>query len=232
MPDNDDKNKKPDDPKAKKPDEGKDPNDDPEGGKKSEEDDDPEGGKKKEPEMIPKGKADQWYKDKKDAERRAEEAERKLADKDEDEKRKQGEFEELADKYKAESESKDEEMTKLKEQAEKDVEAFQTMLDSELESIPEDKRGLIPEDYSVRQKLSYIAANRAALEAVGGGKRKEKGQPDSDPSKKPSDELGQLEAEREELFTKSRESGGLMGQDAKRMRELTRKITELKKASK
>lgn len=192
-------------------------------------DPDPKDPDPKEPEMIPKGKADQWYKDKKEAERRAEEAERKLSELEEDEKRKKGEFEELANKYKSESETKEEELKRIKEEREKDDEVFKTMLQSELDSIPEDRQGLIPEDYSVRQKLSYIAANRDALAAVGGGAKGEKGQPKSKDDKKPSDELSALEAEREELFKKSREQGGLMGADANRMREITRKIVELKK---
>jgi len=221
MPNEDDKNK---DPKSPEGGENKDPKE-PE--KKDPEDDD-EG---KKPETVPKGKFDQAYKEKKDAERRAEEAERKLKEIEEAEQREKGEYEELANKYKTEAETKDEELKKLSEQRAKDDEVFKTMLEAELENIPEDRRGLIPEDYSDRQKLNYITANREALAAVGGAKKTEKGQPKGDESKAPSDELGQLEAERDELLKKSREEGGLAGKDASRIREVTRKIVELKKSN-
>lgn len=182
-------------------------------------------------EMIPKGKFDQTYKEKKDAERRAEEAEKKLKERDEEDQRKRGEFEKLADGYKSKAETTEKELAEAKKAREEDEKVFEDMLAKELEGIPDDRKTLIPEDYSTRQKLRYINANREALSASKGGKAPEKGKPDSN-GKKPDDELATLEAEREELFKKNREQRGLFGADAKRMIEVTRKITELKAAQK
>ena len=196
-----------------------DKNKDDAGGKKASDDD----------ERVPKGKLDQAWKEKKDAERRAEEAERKLKEIEEADQRKRGDFEKIADEYKGKHEATSKELEDMRKARTEDEEVFTQMLEKELEGIPEDRRSLIPEDYSVRQKLKYITANREALAAAKSGKAPEKGQPDSN-GKKPDDELTTLEAEREELFKKNREQRGLFGKDEQRMRELTRKIVELKNA--
>lgn len=219
----------PDEDKDKKPAPGSDDHDK---DKKDDADKDKKDSDKKDEDRVPQGKLDQAWKDKKAVEERAEAAEKKLREREEEEQRKKGEFEKLADDYKLKHEKTSEELEALKKAREEDEAVFGSILEKELEAIPEDRRSLIPEDYNIRQKLKYISSNREALTAKAGGKPGEKGQPGSDNKKKPDDELGAVEAERDELFKKNREQRGLDAADQKRMMELTRKIVELKESQK
>lgn len=55
------------------------------------------------------------------------------------------------------------EATPYKERASKLEEALATYLEAEIERIPEDLRGLIPDELGVESKLAYIAKNRERL---------------------------------------------------------------------
>jgi phage I-like protein len=83
--------------------------------------------------------------------------------KDETEKRlaEQNQFKELAEK-------RGDELVKANEKAAK-VEAYEKtlteVLAAQVEALPEDKRGLVPDELTTQQKLSWIAKNAAILKA-------------------------------------------------------------------
>lgn len=82
-----------------------------------------------------------------------------------EEKRKRKELEEQG-KYKELLAEKDKELEsagKTKEQLTQYEETVQEILAQELEKIPDDKKGLIPDELSTVAKLKYIAKNRALL---------------------------------------------------------------------
>lgn len=100
--------------------------------------------------------------------------EREDADKADTEKRlaEQNEFKTIAD-------NRAKELAELKPKAAQ-VEAYektlQEVLDAQVKDIPEDKRGLIPDELTTQQKLNWLAKNAAILKApgsfdIGAGKR-------------------------------------------------------------
>lgn len=99
--------------------------------------------------------------------------EREDAEKAETEKRllEQQEYQKIA-------ENRAKELADLKPKADK-VEAYektlQEVLDAQVKDIPEDKRGLIPDELTTQQKLNWLAKNAAILKApsafdIGAGK--------------------------------------------------------------
>ena len=71
----------------------------------------------------------------------------------------QGKFKELADE-RAKALIK---ATKRAERYDTALETLEKVLETQLEAIPETKRGLVPAKYSVEDKLEWIAKNRALL---------------------------------------------------------------------
>ena len=176
---------------------------------------------------IPKDKWDQMYARTKAAEREAEEAKTKLREREEKEKAEQGKHQELADQYRKERDelkAKNDEHSKSLEETNA---TFAKMLEAQLEEIPEDKRKLIPDNYSPKDKLSYIASNRSFLigtEKKGGSP----GQPNND-KQPPADELATKQKQLDELIEKRRKGGFLTLLEQKTIKTLSREVMELKK---
>jgi len=96
----------------------------------------------------------------------AEEERRKKEEEEAEKKAKEaGEYDKvIADKDKKLSLA-GEELKKSKENYDKAKNTLQVILDKVTSTIPEDKRGLVPSEFSTRQKLEYIMANAEVLGA-------------------------------------------------------------------
>lgn len=214
------------------PDKDKDPNLDDDKDKKNQ---DPKGdddkGKKDDdkPSVVPKHEFDQTYKRMKDAERKAEELEQANQKREEDEARAKGEHEKLANDYKGKLDTASAENENLKKQREEDDKVFESILAGHMSQISDENKALIPDDFSVRQKIAYIEKNRERL--MKAGAKGEPGQPKGD-GKNPSDEEATLQAEFDTLKEKAKKNGVLMGADRSRFMELNRKLAEMKAAKK
>jgi hypothetical protein len=179
---------------------------------------------------VPKETWDQNYKRMKDAERKAEELETANRKREEDEARAKGEHEKLANGYKAELETTKTEAERLKKEREEDDKVFEQLLAGHLAQISDENKSLIPEEFSVRQKLTYIEKNRDRL--LKGAAKGEPGQPKGD-DKNPSDEQSKLQVEFDALKEKATKNGGaLYGADRARYMDLNRKLMEMKAAKK
>lgn len=104
------------------------------------------------PETVPYDRFQKVNKAKTDAENKLKEFEAKAQQEAAELAKKNGEFEKLYNDNLNKIQGYDELNTTIEK-----------ILESQLESIPEDKRTLIPTDYTAKQKLDYINANRALL---------------------------------------------------------------------
>lgn len=189
---------------------------------------DQQDGDQKDGGTVPEWKFSKTYKEKKEAEERAAEAERKLREREEKDAEAQGKHQELAEQYKRERDEANEKLERLNAEQEATNETFSSMLASALEEIPEEKRKLIPDSYSDRDKLSYINSNRSFLIGTDSKKSGTPSQPGNE-NQPPSDELDAKRKERDALIEKRRTSGSLTLLETKRMTQLTREIAELNK---
>ena len=76
-----------------------------------------------------------------------------------------GEWKNLAEQRKGKNESLQKDLDKNGEILGKYVNSVKAVLENVIETIPEENRGLIPEDFSPRQKLEYITKNQKLLGA-------------------------------------------------------------------
>jgi flagellar hook-basal body complex protein FliE len=220
MPDPTDKDPK--DPTKKPENDPKPKGDDPKGGKNDDDDDDDDFVK------VPKSKWDQNYARMKKAEEDAEKLRKEKEEREEADKRAKGEFEELANKHKADAEAKAAELEKAKADKEEADKVFSQMLEERMEGFSDDQKKAIDnlEGFSVRQKLNFIANNKVLFTTKSAGAG-EKPHPSSN-ADKPDDDIKALEAERDELNKKAKNSM-LNPHEARRAREIGRKLAELRK---
>jgi hypothetical protein len=108
-------------------------------------------------EMEEKNK--QLYARLKKAEERVKMIEEEEKKREEDELIKKGEVEELLTKYKQENT----ELQQYRTTVEENTDALNKYLERELDAIPEERRSMIPGDYSVAKKLDYISAHASIL---------------------------------------------------------------------
>jgi len=106
--------------------------------------------------------AEQIKADKAKADSEKEEADRKA-------KADQGKWQELAEEETKKRKQAEADSAKDKDILEKYKGTVNGILEETLKSIPEDKRGLIPSDYSPRKKLEYINSNAKTLGITIGG---------------------------------------------------------------
>jgi len=160
-----------------------------------------------------KSKQAQAEKDKEEADRKAKEDAGKWQEIAEEEKRKRLEIEGNAKKS-------EEVLGKYKE-------TVTSILDNTLKSIPEDKRALIPADYSPRKKLEYIT-NNAKILGVNMSPANKGG--DVPPNDKDInlDEESKVTKEYEELLKKGKDRTLI---ETNQMIELAKKIKEIRSAN-
>mgnify|MGYP001603956899 CR=1 FL=1 len=158
--------------------------------------------------------------------------------KDEDEKRdkeqkereekeaaEKGQWKELAEKRAQEHEETKKQLNQKEEMLGKYVGSVKQMLKEVMETIPEDKKGLVPDSFSPREKLEYITKNAKLLGAnVMGSKGGGVPPNEVDP---PSTEEGKLIAELEELRKKATKTSA----DHTKIFELSKKIKEVRAAA-
>ena len=75
----------------------------------------------------------------------------------------QGKWQDIAKTEETKRKNAEDDLLKTKELLEKNQGTIKTILDATLKDIPEEKRALIPADYSPRRKLEYITENAKIL---------------------------------------------------------------------
>ncbi|MDF1498528.1 MAG: hypothetical protein P1P85_04220 [Patescibacteria group bacterium] len=112
--------------------------------------------------------------EKKEMEKKQKEKEAEEKKKKDEKAEKNGEWKELAEERKTKAEKLQAELDKNGEILGKYVNSVKAVLENVMETIPEEHRGLVPEDFSPRQKLEYITKNQkllgAKVSSVKGGK--------------------------------------------------------------
>jgi len=139
---------------------------------------------------------------------------------------KQGEWQKLADTRGAELITVTKERDQKEEMLAKYVKTTEAVLEGLLKSIPKENAGLIPADFSPRQKLEYIIANAerlgAKVNAIGGKFDKSDITPEGT-------EEAKIE-ERISVLTKKATERVATQAELKELRELGSKLTELLRA--
>jgi len=112
------------------------------------------------------------------------------------------------------------------ELATKYAETVKNLVDETIKKLPEDKRNLVPSDYSPRQKLEYLTANAKwlGISPVGAG---DGAVPPSTPP--PGDERSQVIADIEALHNKSTD-GTITALERELLYEKSKKLKELNAA--
>ena len=203
--------------------------DDDKGGKK----DDGDGGKKDEPKDPSKMSLDELKKlnpdvakalqEGDDARKQLEEAEEKRQKEEEEKLKEQGKWQELAESAKTEAQKAKDEAKKANELLGKYKGTVDSLLESVLGQVPDDKKGLIPSGFSNRQKLEYAIENSKFLgiSVVNKGG----GVPPND-GNAPTDDEGELQKELNDLMAKESRTYT----EDQRMIEVSKKLKEVRKA--
>lgn len=159
--------------------------------------------------------------DSEQARQKLEEAEAQRQKAEEEELKKRGEWQTLAENEKKRAEEKASEAAKANKLLEGYKGTIKTLLESVVAQIPEDKRHLIPEDYSDRKQLEYISKNQQwfGVTLANAGSTV----PNND-SKPPTDEEGQLQTELSELIKKENRTYT----EDNRMLEVSQKLKEIR----
>ena len=101
----------------------------------------------------------------KEAKKQKEEEVKKKKKEEEAEAEKKGKWQGLAEDRKVKNEALQEKLDKKDDILGKYVGSVKAVLDNVISTIPEENRGLIPEDFSPRQQLEYITKNQKLLGA-------------------------------------------------------------------
>jgi len=136
---------------------------------------------------------------------------------------KNGEWQKLAEDRKADVDRVTKELEQKEEILGKYVNSTKAILKDVMVTIPEENRGLIPENFSPREKLEYISKNAKVLGAKVGGKGGGVGKNDSDPV--PTEEA-KLISDIEELRKKENKTQS----DHTKIFELAKKLKEVQAA--
>lgn len=139
----------------------------------------------------------------------------------------QGKWQDIAKTEETKRKEVEADLTKTKELLEKNQGTISTILDATLKDIPEEKRALIPADYSPRRKLEYITENAKILgvnisPANKGGKIDKN---DLDPN---LDEESKVRKEYDDLLKKGATRTAL---ESQQMIQLAQKIKEIQNAN-
>lgn len=141
----------------------------------------------------------------------------------EDKAEKDGEWKTLAEQRKADLEKAQSDLAQKEEILGKYVTSTKAILKDVMETIPAEKRGLIPENFSPREKLEYITKNAkvlgASVNTKGGGI------PPNDGDPAPTDEA-KLATEIETLRKKENKTSS----DHTKIFELSKKLKEVRAA--
>ena len=152
-------------------------------------------------------------------ESKEEEAQRK-------QKEEQGKWQELFEEEQNKRKLAEDSANKLKVINEKYDGTIKGILEEQIKSIPEDRRSLIPSDYSARKKLEYITNNAKSLGVVAGGKKGGEVPPnDKDIN---LDEESKVRKEYEDLLKKGKDRTSI---ETAQMLELAKKVKEIQKAN-
>lgn len=155
----------------------------------------------------------------KEKETAEEEAERKR-------KEKEGKWQELAEEEKTKRKELESKAIKAEEILEKYKSTVNGILEETIKSIPEDKRGLIPHDYSARKKLEYINNNAKSLGVtIGGKKGSEVPANDKDIN---LDEESKVRKEYDDLMAKGKDRTDL---ETAQMLQVAKKLKEIQQAN-
>lgn len=159
-----------------------------------------------------KSALDKFNKDREDAERKAKADQGKWQELAEEETKKRREAEALA--------------TKSEEILNKYKSTVNGILEETIKTIPEDKRNLIPNDYSARKKLEYINNNAKTLGVTIGGKKGGEVPPnDKDIN---LDEESKVQKEYDELLKKGKDRTQI---ETAQMLQLAKKLKEIRQAN-
>lgn len=157
--------------------------------------------------------------DKTKSEQEAEEAKRKALEEE-------GKWKEIADVEKSKREAIEGDFKKNEEVLAKHKETITKILDATLKDVPEEKKALIPKDYSPRKKLEYITENAKIL-GVNISPANKGGNVPPNEDQVNLDEESKLTKEFEELRTKKERTDS----ETSRMMELAKKIKEVRLAN-
>lgn len=106
--------------------------------------------------FIPKSRFDEVNQTMKDLQTKLEAIEKEKQTKELEDKKKKGEFEELYTNAQTELETYKTSSQQTSQRVEVLEGIIQTLVDAELEAVPEDMRDLVPENFTAEQKLSWI----------------------------------------------------------------------------
>lgn len=109
-------------------------------------------------------------------------------------------WKELSDADRVAKEKAEAEAVKAKEAADKYKSSIEGIVDGMMKQIPEDKRGLVPKDYTPLQQLEFINTNAKWLGVSGGGSKGGAVPPNEEEVN--LDEESKLQKEYEELMNK------------------------------
>jgi len=159
-----------------------------------------------------KSALDKFNKEKEDADRKA--------------KADQGKWQELAEEETAKRKNAENLATKSEEILNKYKSTVNGILEETIKTIPEDRRNLIPSDYSARKKLEYINNNAKVLGVSIGGKKGGEVPPnDKDIN---LDEESKVQKDYDELLKKGKDRTQI---ETAQMLELAKKLKEIRKAN-
>lgn len=138
----------------------------------------------------------------------------------------QGKWQELAEEETKKRREAEALATKSEEILNKYKSTINGILEETLKTIPEDKRGLIPKDFSARKKLDYINSNTKALGVTIGGKKGGEVPPnDKDIN---LDEESKVQKEYDELLKKGKDRTQI---ETSQMLQLAKKLKEIRQAN-
>ena len=103
--------------------------------------------------------------DQEDAKKNKEKEDKEKKDAEDEKAAKDGKWQELAEERKTKADSLQKDLDKNGEILGKYVNSVKEVLKNVIDTIPEENRGLVPEDFSPRQQLEYITKNQKLLGA-------------------------------------------------------------------
>lgn len=136
---------------------------------------------------------------------------------------KNGEWKSLAESYKTERDNLQAQLEQKETQLGKYVGSVKQILKEVMETIPADKRGLVPDNFSAREKLEYITKN-AKLLGANVSKKNNGGVPPNDEA--PLTDEAKLVSEIAELQKKENKTSV----DHDKLFELSKKLKEIRAA--
>lgn len=138
----------------------------------------------------------------------------------------QGKWQELAEEETKKRREAESNATKFEELLNKYKSTVNGILEETVKTIPEDRRNLIPSDYSARKKLEYINSNAKILGVTLGGKKGGEIPPnDKDIN---LDEESKVQKSYDELLAKGKDRTDI---ETAQMLELAKKIKEIRAAN-